>query len=163
MSDIKMPLLLIGDAPCEKLIAAHEQSPYKKDIFFKSGVADETVKLLYASASVFLFPSIAEGFGWPIAEAMASGCPVITTNEAPMSEVSGVAGFEINRRPLNNEDAILWARASAKVVERVINLSGFDRDKVIENGLMNVKRFDSETTLNKIEEIYLDILQSYQL
>jgi glycosyltransferase involved in cell wall biosynthesis len=76
-----------------------ESSPYKADIHWLSGIDDEHVAHAYSGAAVFLFPSLGEGFGWPIAEAMASGCPVVTTDEAPMTEVAGEAGFLIPRRP----------------------------------------------------------------
>ena len=122
-----MPLLLIGDQPSEELLLAQSKSSFKSDIHFISGVEDEYVRLAYAAASVFLFPSFAEGFGWPIAEAMASGCPVITTNEAPMTEVAGNAGFQINRCPQNANAALDWAVESAMVVDHVLTLSPGER------------------------------------
>ena len=51
---------------------------------------------LYSLASLLLFPSYHEGFGWPILEAMACGCPVVTTERPPMTEVAGSAGFYID-------------------------------------------------------------------
>lgn len=160
-SKLKFPLLLIGDQPSEELLMALSQSSFKSDIHFLSGIEDEYVRLAYAGASVFLFPSIAEGFGWPIAEAMASGCPVITTNEAPMTEVAGNAGFQIARRPYNKKAALDWAVESAKVVEQVLTLSPGERSIAIGKGFMNAKRFDSKHSLDKVEIIYNYILLSY--
>ena len=56
----------------------------------------ETLRALYSRADFLLFPSLAEGFGWPIAEAMACGCPVVTTGRAPMTEVGGEAALYLN-------------------------------------------------------------------
>jgi glycosyltransferase involved in cell wall biosynthesis len=59
-------------------------------------VTDEDLIALYSGAAGLLFPSIVEGFGWPILEAQACGCPVITTNRAPMTEVAGDAAIFID-------------------------------------------------------------------
>ena len=157
-SALGLPLLLVGEAPNEALTAAYAQSPYRQDIHLLSGLADQAVRLAYAGASVFLFPSLAEGFGWPIAEAMASGCPVITTSEAPMTEVAGEAGYLIPRRPSAAQQVAAWAQAAAQVVERVLQLSPAERQAVVEAGLQNAKRFNTDDALDRIEEIYRQIL-----
>lgn len=56
-------------------------------IIFAGFVSNEELNALYSAAEVFLFPSLMEGFGWPIIEAMASGAVVITSNRPPMSEL----------------------------------------------------------------------------
>ncbi len=159
-SKLDLPLLMIGDKPSGNLSDAFNHSFFKKDIHFIVRIEDKYLRQAYAGASVFIFPSLAEGFGWPIAEAMASGCPVITTNEVPMTEVLGDAGFRINRRPQNTEAANEWALDSAKIVEHVLALSAEDRNKEIKKGFLNAKRFDADKALDKIEEIYKSILQS---
>jgi len=58
-------------------------------------VDDRTLRALYSSADFLLFPSIQEGFGWPIVEAQACDCPVVTTNAAPMNAVGGSAAAYI--------------------------------------------------------------------
>lgn len=161
-SGSKMSLLLIGDAPSQSLLKVYEQSPFKSDIYFLSGVTDEFVRLAYSGASVFLFPSLAEGFGWPIAEAMASGCPVITTDDAPMTEVAGNAGFFIPRRPQNESAAAAWAAGAAKVVHAVVRISVGDHKCAVEAGLTNAKRFDPEVALNRIEAIYQNIIKAHK-
>jgi glycosyltransferase involved in cell wall biosynthesis len=81
LNNPSIPLLLIGESPDMKLLEAYSKSPFKSDIHILTGIEDKWVQRAYAGAIVFLFPSYAEGFGWPIAEAMASGCPVITTRK----------------------------------------------------------------------------------
>lgn len=54
-----------------------------------TSVADEDLRALYSVAALLLFPSLEEGFGWPIIEAQACGCPVATSKRSPMDEVAG--------------------------------------------------------------------------
>jgi len=156
-STAALPLILIGGALSPAISELREASPFKEDIHVVSGLSDELVNLAYAGATVFLFPSIAEGFGWPIAEAMASGGLVITTGEAPMTEVAGDAGFLISRRPHDEAQAVEWAKAAAQVVKRVVHLSPIERNAAIAAGIKNVARFNSQNALDKIEEIYKHI------
>ncbi len=94
-----------------------------------------------------------EGFGWPIAEAMASGCPVITTDNAPMNEVGGNAAVYIKRCP-ENDKLLLWANESAKVIESTLRLNEEERNTLILKGLEQVKLFDKVAILNQIENFY---------
>jgi glycosyltransferase involved in cell wall biosynthesis len=153
-----IPLILIGEEPNANLLNARVQSAYAADILFLSGLEDEMVRLAYAGASVLLFPSLAEGFGWPIAEAMASGCPVITTGEAPMTEVAGEAAFFISRKPYNSSEAKSWADKAAVILGKVINLSVQEREYVVRRGKVNADRFNSEKILDSIEECYQCVL-----
>jgi glycosyltransferase involved in cell wall biosynthesis len=59
-------------------------------------VADEDLRALYSMATMMLFPSLQEGFGWPIVEAQACGCPVAVLRRSPMDEVAGNAGIYID-------------------------------------------------------------------
>jgi glycosyltransferase involved in cell wall biosynthesis len=157
-SSIKLPLLLIGEEPTEQLIKLRNHSAFKTDIHFLVGIQDKVVRLAYAGALVFLFPSLAEGFGWPIAEAMASGCLVVTTQEAPMTEVGGNAAFYIPRRPITNTAD--WAIAGAQIIKQVVELGPIERKMAVEAGLTNASRFESTAALNQIETIYQNILQT---
>jgi glycosyltransferase involved in cell wall biosynthesis len=152
-----LPLLMIGAVPNEKLLDVYNNSPYKKDIYLLAGKSDSFVKQAYCGASIFLFPSLAEGFGWPIAEAMASGIPVITTDKAPMTEVGGSAAYYISRKCYQSND-INWANDAARVVNKVLNLSTLERSKVIDCGIENAKRFDSQKSLDNIENFYKTIV-----
>ena len=153
----ELPLLLIGPKPAAALAEKRTASAYKNDIHFIVGVSDAVVKQAYAGASVFLFPSIAEGFGWPIAEAMASGTVVITTNETPMLEVAGEAAFLVDRRPAV-EDAS-WAEKSAAVLQQAVTLDAAAKVDWISRGIEHVKQFNLEHALNRIEEIYTAVLK----
>ena len=152
-----LPLLLIGEAPSKMLATHWNASPFKADIHWLSGVEDALVRSAYAGATAFIFPSLAEGFGWPIAEAMASGTPVVTTDEAPMTEVGGTAAFYIPRRPLS-DDVSAWAAMGAQVIRQVVELNPDQRTAAAAAGLANAQRFEASVALDRIEKIYHDIL-----
>ncbi|KWT97070.1 MULTISPECIES: glycosyltransferase family 1 protein [unclassified Variovorax] len=87
-------------APVEQLLfIGPELVPEMAELACKHGVADqvktvqgvshEELRALYASATALLFPSLQEGFGWPVIEAQACGCPVFTSDLAPMNEIGG--------------------------------------------------------------------------
>jgi len=65
-------------------------------------VADDDLPLLYGAATAFIFPTLYEGFGFPLLEAMACGCPVVTSNLSSMPEVAGGAGLLVD--PLSVDD-----------------------------------------------------------
>jgi glycosyltransferase involved in cell wall biosynthesis len=156
---IRLPLLLIGQQPNAALQAQYQQSRYKNDIHFFSGINDATVRMAYSGASVFIFPSIAEGFGWPIAEAMASGTPVITTNEAPMLEVAGEAAMLIKRRPSANSEQDRWATEAAAVLQKAAVLTEPERQEWMRKGMENISRFKLDNAIERIEQIYKQVLK----
>jgi len=153
-----IPLIMIGKKPSDVMINESNASSFADDIYFITDADDSLVRSAYAGASVFLFPSLAEGFGWPIAEAMASGTLVITTNENPMLEVAGDAAFLIYRKPEGAEIEHKWAVDTAEVVNRVLTLSDAEQLEWKNRGLDNISRFKLERALDQIEGIYLEIL-----
>jgi glycosyltransferase involved in cell wall biosynthesis len=87
-------------------------SPARERIHMPGRVTDEELSWLYKNATAFLYVSLLEGFGLPILEAMACGCPVITSNLSSMPEVADEAALLVNPR---NEQEI--AHAMARVVQ----------------------------------------------
>ncbi|MFZ4107358.1 glycosyltransferase [Flavobacterium sp.] len=155
-----IPLLLIGPKPTDKLNNLYNKSKYKEDIHFITDLQDEYINTAYSGATCLLFPSLDEGFGWPIAEAMASGCLVVTTDEAPMNEVVGKANnFLISRMPFNEKLVSDWAyRASEKLVE-IKGLSDNEKEIYLNTGFESVKRFNTIVAINNIEKVYKSILK----
>ncbi|EOM1465367.1 TPA: glycosyltransferase family 4 protein [Klebsiella pneumoniae] len=156
-NDSPLPLVMIGATPPKSFTEFTQNLPETASVYFLSGLSDEQVCAAYSLATLFLFPSIAEGFGWPIAEAMACGCPVITTNEAPMTEVGGSAAFYIDRRPPT--DVSIWARKSGDKLFTILK----DKEQLLthkENGMEHVKQFNAESTISAYEQIYLRTLKN---
>jgi glycosyltransferase involved in cell wall biosynthesis len=158
--DQKVPLLLLGEAPDHLLKEVYRNSSYVNDIHFVTNCDNVDVNNAYSGALVFLFPSLDEGFGWPIAEAMASGCPVITTKEPPMTEVAGSAAYFIRRKPSEESQVNEWIKESAEVLAEVMNLSLEVKNNLVQAGLENSRRFNTDNALNKIEIIYKSIIDT---
>ena len=72
-----------------------DQLGIKDRVFFTEYVPEGDMPFLYNAAEVFVFPSLYEGFGLPVLEAMASGLPVITSSASSLPEVAGRAGMVI--------------------------------------------------------------------
>jgi glycosyltransferase involved in cell wall biosynthesis len=87
----------------EETFAAIAASPARDRIEVRGYVSHEDLAQLYSEASIFAFPSLDEGFGIPILEAMAWGVPVLTSNRSSLPEVAGDAALLVD--PLD-EDAI---------------------------------------------------------
>ena len=75
---------------------AREASGSTRHCWRRWGSATSTCRRSIAARSRLLFPSLEEGFGWPILEAQACGCPVVTTDRPPMNEVAGGAAILID-------------------------------------------------------------------
>lgn len=160
-STFKAPkLLMVGPQPTNELVKKHQNSAFASDIHFLIDLSDEFLKLAYQGATVLLFPSLEEGFGWPIAEAMASGCPVVTTGWAPMNEVGGDSCYYIPRYEgeFTEEN---WSLNCAEVLNKLLDLSPEERGKLIELGVAKAKSFDTEETINRIESLYSKVLNEY--
>ena len=151
------PLLMVGPAPDETLQSEIDRSPYKNNIYIVSDLSEDLLTKTYSGATAFIFPSLAEGFGWPIVEAMASGCFVVTTNEAPMSEVAGDAALLVDLYPSEADGQDAWAKNAAGKMLNVLN-DPAKKASFIQLGLENAKRFNSEETLNRIAAVYNQIL-----
>jgi glycosyltransferase involved in cell wall biosynthesis len=95
-----------------------------------TAVADEDLRALYSTATLMLFPSLEEGFGWPIVEAQACGCPVATSKRSPMDEVAGDAAIY-----LDPEDPFSAAAAVKQALHELPRLR--------EPSLRNAARFRS--------------------
>jgi len=112
------------------------------EVMILKDIADETLRALYAMARVFIFPSLEEGFGWPILEAQACGCPVVTTGKEPMTETGGAAAIYAN--------AGEWTQAVAGVLE----MNETRRAAVVAAGRENAQRFSAKKMVGKYIEFY---------
>lgn len=132
-SDKKYSLVLAGNSGwlCSDIFAEAKKSDFAKDIIF-TGFIDPADKVyLYNLASLFVYPSFFEGFGFPPLEAMSCGVPVICSHTSSFPEVAGEAALMIDPY---NFDEIAWA------IKEVLSDKELKQD-LIENGFARVKNF----------------------
>jgi glycosyltransferase involved in cell wall biosynthesis len=153
-------LWMVGPKPSDSLLKVAAAIPAPGKVHFLSALSNEQVNAVYAHARALLFPSLEEGFGWPIIEAMASGCPVITTETAPMNEIAGGTARLIPRMPQNSAEHANWGAAATQVLAGVLHLPDDQRLNLIEQGKLNATRFKTETAITAYEEIYREALSA---
>ena len=143
-------LLIIGDEISKYAGLRRTVHRYKlhKHVRFFGFVPDATLAILYRLASVFVFPSLYEGFGLPPLEAMASGTPVITSNISSLPEVVGDAAMLIDPY---QPDAIAGAMRRVMLDERL-------RDDMRERGLARAREFSWDRSVGRIKDIYDEVL-----
>lgn len=128
----------------EKILSEINKLYLLKRFLLPGFVNDTTLLFLYSEAKVFLYPSLREGFGLPILEAMAFGIPVVTSNISAMPEVAGNAAFMVN--PYSVEE-ITEGMTSAYKNESL-------REEKIALGYTRPSLFTWARTANQILEIY---------
>lgn len=117
--DLDIHLLLAGSNP-PKARLTRIADEFCDEITFLGYVPDDDLEALYGAADVFVYPSIYEGFGLPVLEAMACGTPVITSNTSSLPEVVGDAGLTINPRDTSElTDAIDQVHSDDRLQRRM--------------------------------------------
>jgi glycosyltransferase involved in cell wall biosynthesis len=143
-------LLIIGDeiSKYPNLRRLVHRYQLHQHVRFLGFVPDATLAVLYRLASVFVFPSLYEGFGLPPLEAMAAGTPVITSNVSSLPEVVGDAAILID--PLN-------AHAIADAMARVLGDAAL-RTELVRRGHERVKAFSWERAAARTHEVYAELV-----
>jgi glycosyltransferase involved in cell wall biosynthesis len=111
-------------------------------------VAAERLTILYQAASVFLFPSLEEGFGLPVLEAMAHGLPVVAANTSSLPEVGGQAVLYVDPHD------------PQAIAEKVLQI-GEDselRDRLIAHGLARARQFTWRRMAERTCGVYEEVL-----
>ena len=122
-----------------------ELEPY---VHFTGYVADEDLPALYNGADLFVFPSLYEGFGLPVLEAMACGTPVITSNTSSLPEVAGDAALLVDPHDVE---------AIAAAMHRVLTDPDLAR-KLRKKGLARASQFTWERTARETIAVYEKVL-----
>ncbi|HVR29841.1 MAG TPA: glycosyltransferase family 1 protein [Thermoanaerobaculia bacterium] len=117
-------------------------------VAFLGHVPEDVLPALYQGALAFLYPSLYEGFGLPVVEAMASGVPVITSANSALREVAGGSADLVN--PHDVEDI-------AKAIARCI-ASPAHRAALVERGTTRSADFDWRTTAERTLEVYREAM-----
>lgn len=116
-------------------------------ITFTGYVTFEDLRALYQGATVFAFPSLFEGFGLPVHEAMASRLPVVVSPRGALQEVAGDAALFVD--PLNPEEI-------GSAIYRVLD-SKVLQEELIRKGLLQIQQFSWKESCRKILDLYQDL------
>ncbi len=125
----RLPLVLVG---------RHGWGDQTQTLGF---VPDADLPALYAAATVFAYPSLYEGFGFPVLEAMACGTAVVTSNISSLPELAGDA-------------AILVDPLSVDSIAEGISHAVKTRESLIKKGFVQAKKFTWERTAQQVMEVY---------
>jgi glycosyltransferase involved in cell wall biosynthesis len=109
------------------------------------GPSSELLEALYSGALALLFPSRFEGFGWPIIEAQACGCPVICSSVEPLTEVAGANGAIL----CGPEDHASFGRAILEVTRNAKR-----RDELVQAGLDNAAGYGPALMISRFVALY---------
>ena len=133
----------------DDFFAALEQSPARDRVILPGYVPDEDLPAVYAGAQALVFPSLYEGFGLPVLEAMACGTPVLASFASSVPEVGGQAAFYFD--PTSEEEI-------TSSVHRLLRDNALKEEMQVE-GLAQAARFSWEKAAAETEAVYSAVLK----
>lgn len=147
-SDIQLIIVGRKGWKYEEILSAPQKYGVKESVKFLDFVADDDLETLYKNALCFVWPSLYEGFGLPVLEAMQYGCPVITSNVSSLPEAGGDAAVYVD--PENVEDIV-------SKIKKVIGNKEL-RDDMVKKGYQQVKKFSWEKAAKETLEILKEVV-----
>jgi len=142
LKDFPFKLVFIGqrDFGYDKFLASIADKDLADRILILEKVSDEAMAAILRHAAIFAYPSLAEGFGMPVAEAMASGVPVITSNRTSLPEVAGEGAILVDPESLN------------ELVDALVKVAGSEeiRSQMISRGFDSVARFSWKNSASQL-------------
>lgn len=131
----------------EEILAAPEKYQVTDRVKFLDFVDDENLQLLYQNAKCFVFPSLYEGFGLPVLEAMRAGCPVITSNVSSMPEAGGEAALYVDPESVSD------------IAEKIVSILTDKklRSEMIVKGREQLKKFSWEKAAKETLSVLKDV------
>ncbi len=139
VDDPKLVLVKVGDCGIANKELIQQLGIANRFVQIR-GADDEQLMSLYSLAEMLVFPSLHEGFGWPPLEAMACGCPVITTRKGSLPEVGGEACLYVDPHDVDGIAAAI----------RTLRDEPDTRADLIRRGLLQAQKFDWRTALRAI-------------
>jgi glycosyltransferase involved in cell wall biosynthesis len=131
----------------EQIDETIRQTRLHEDVRLIGYVADEDLPALYRAADVFAFPSLYEGFGIPVLEAMGCGTPVVTSMVSSLPEVAGKAALMVPPEDVEALAQAMWQLMSDQAL----------RNDLVRRGYEQVKRFTWRQSAGKLLDIYSHI------
>ena len=143
-------LVIVGkkDYRSDELFHLVGELGLEKEVIFPGLVEERDLPYIYRAADLFVFPSLFEGFGLPVLEAMKSGLPVITSDSSSLAEIASGAALVIN--PVKSEQL---GQAILKVV-----VDSDLRRKLIQQSLKRAEQFTWQATARQTLEVYQQVI-----
>jgi glycosyltransferase involved in cell wall biosynthesis len=138
-------LVMVGKPMTDEMHQFIKNNNLSQKVIELVNINNEDLRAIYSGATALLFPSLQEGFGWPIIEAQACGCPVFTSNIPPINDNGGEAAIYIN--PNNHQE-------TAAMISKYLPI--IDQFKSI--GLLNSQRFTTEKMIYEYLNLYNQLI-----
>lgn len=145
--EVKLVITALDAAMVTEILEKSGKSALIDRFIFPGYVSNNELTVLYHQAFLFLYPSLREGFGLPILEAMSAGTPVLTSNVSSMPEVAGDAAFLVNPESVES------------ITEGIFDAfeNETKRAEKMQGGYLRPPLFTWENTAKKMLEIYREI------
>lgn len=131
----------------ENIIQAPQLLGIENSVQILNFVPDEDMPSLYKNAECFVLPSLYEGFGLPVLEAMRYGCPVVTSNVSSLPEAGGTAALYFDPTDVGD---------MAGIIEKVLSDKALTKD-MVQKGYAQVKKFSWEKTARETLEVLKEV------
>ncbi|MBC8047732.1 MAG: glycosyltransferase family 4 protein, partial [Fimbriimonadaceae bacterium] len=145
-----IPCVVIGKGRgyAEKVKIFITENKLENYFIFLENIANSELPEFYKNATAFIYPSLYEGFGIPILEAMASGCPVITSHMSSMPEVAGEAAL------------YFYPYHAHLIAEKIIQVTEDSdlRNEMIKKGFLQSELFVAKKNTEQVMQIYKSLV-----
>ncbi|MNN34526.1 Mannosylfructose-phosphate synthase [compost metagenome] len=128
----------------KQLIDLTKKFSLEERVKFLGYIEDDVKHSLYQASKAFIYPSLYEGFGLPVLEAMNNRTPVVCSNSSSLPEVAGEAAIYINSSDINEIKETLM---------KINNMSNEERQVWIKKGSERVNKFSWQKCVNSVEEV----------
>lgn len=142
-TDIRLVIAGSKGPLAQEVLALPSRLGLTARVIFPGVIGDEDLPALYSGASLFVFPSLYEGFGFPVLEAMSCGTPVISSNTSSLPEVAGDAAVLVHPTISDLRDAILKLLTQTTL-----------RDELRQRGFDRVRQFSWDETARRTWLVY---------
>ena len=145
----RVPCVVVGNGKeyGDKVKSFIAEQHLEKYFIFLENVPTDHLPSLYKKAILFIYPSLYEGFGIPVLEALVSGCPVITSGVSSLPEVGGNAALYFDPK----EPADIAAKITVVIAGDIL------RNEMIQRGFEHIHAFEKSKITEKVMDVYRQV------
>jgi glycosyltransferase involved in cell wall biosynthesis len=153
-TDHSLHLVIVGPRFSEERIKEHGCFGLTGRIHYLADISDSQLRALYTAAELLLFPSWLEGFGWPILEAQACGCPVATLDRAPMNELNAIPALKWDA----SEADSTWTETAAAQCLDYLQLDATEKQRAQAAMKTFASHYSNESAIDAYLTLYQELL-----